>query len=286
MKLTHSSERMTPEFDKGELIYYEHIARYIFASQFIKNKSVLDVACGSGYGVKILLEHGAKNVIGVDNSKETIFHAKKYYGLKNATFVLADALKLPFKNNEFDVVTSFETIEHLKNRDLFIREVKRVLKERGLFILSTPNILVYPKGNPFHIKEFNPAELQSFLKKYFKNIKILFQNNSFATSILSSSSLKNNLEMNLKNFKDFKLSPNQGLYLVTIASDASIPKTLEESFLYNPGLPEKVSEKMGLLSRSLRETKDQLKEIRASRGFKIISKIHKTRIRIPVLKNV
>ena len=70
--MRYTGERMIPEFNEGEEIYLEHITRYIFASQFIKDKIVLDIACGSGYGSDYLLKNGARKVIGVDISKETV----------------------------------------------------------------------------------------------------------------------------------------------------------------------------------------------------------------------
>ena len=85
---------MIPEFNKGKEIYYEHIERYLFASQFVKNKRVIDLGCGPGYGSIIMSEHGATFVQGVDNSLETIRYAKELYGNKKTNFRVSDVQKL------------------------------------------------------------------------------------------------------------------------------------------------------------------------------------------------
>lgn len=144
--------------------YQMHINRYIFASRFVKNKVVLDVACGAGTGSRYLVSKGARKVVGVDISEDAIREAKTWNERGNgAEFVLSDAESLPLPSNSFDVVVSFETIEHLKEPERFLLECKRLLKKEGIFICSTPNKMIATPifrrpSNPYHVKEFYPQE--------------------------------------------------------------------------------------------------------------------------------
>jgi len=157
------------ECDEDSDIYQEHIERYKFAAEFVQGR-VLDIACGSGYGSKMLADR-AEEVWGGDISEEAIKIAKEKYSGENVHFRLMDASELPFDNNYFDLVVSFETIEHLKDSEKFVAEIKRVLKPGGRLILSTPDKRVTKKlgvENKFHVKEFGKKELADILKNDFK----------------------------------------------------------------------------------------------------------------------
>ena len=158
-------ERVLPNDERTKFLFQEHVIRYLFASQFVTSKTVLDAACGSGYGSSILLESGAKKVVGIDNSSEAIEYCEKNYKKENLEFKKDNCEKINL-DTQFDVAISFETIEHLKNQDNFLSEIKRVLKNDGIFIVSTPNTETYPSGNPFHSKEFTESEFKQFLGKY------------------------------------------------------------------------------------------------------------------------
>ncbi len=158
--------------DAGRLSPYwgEHAARYKFAQPFVENKTVLDIACGTGYGIG-LLKKNVKYVIGVDVETDAAREAKGECD-ERAGVLLGDGLKLPFADASFDVVTSFETLEHLRERNAFLAELKRVLRCDGLLVLSTPNAnYTQPVNgkptNPFHIFEYRPEELHTELGVYF-----------------------------------------------------------------------------------------------------------------------
>ncbi len=142
MKFT--GERYLPETVSPE-ISYEHWHRYLFANQYIKGKVILDIACGEGYGSNFLSET-AKKVLGVDISEESIIHASSKYLKDNLEFRQGSASSVPIKGKSiFDVIISFETIEHISEVDqgLFLNEVKRLLKPQGIFLVSTPNKFLY-----------------------------------------------------------------------------------------------------------------------------------------------
>lgn len=149
-KLENDYERMVPEYHEGKLIYAEHVTRYLAAQSVVKDKVVLDIASGSGYGTKILAE-SAKFVYGVDVNEAAVNYSKKKYASKNIEYLVGDGESIPLKDNSVDVVITFETIEHIKNYSKFLDEVARVLKPDGLAIVSTPNDLEFAEGNHFSL---------------------------------------------------------------------------------------------------------------------------------------
>ena len=97
-----TGERLVPGKVDLEL-EVEHMNRYIFASDLVKDKKVLDAACGTGYGTALLAQT-AQKVCGIDISEEAISYAKSNYSAKNVDFTVANIEKLPFENDFFDVV--------------------------------------------------------------------------------------------------------------------------------------------------------------------------------------
>ena len=152
MNVKFTGERLIPNLPELTFLYQEHIVRYLFASQFVRSKVVLDAACGTGYGSSLLLDKGAKKVIGVDISKDAIDYCNQNYKKENLEFKIDDCTKLNLNNSYFDAVVSFETIEHLKEPDSFLSEIQRILKRNGMLVISTPNKLTYQGSNQFHVK--------------------------------------------------------------------------------------------------------------------------------------
>lgn len=175
-KLEYTGERLIPldeRCSKQTKDYKEHLARYRFASRFVKNCKVLDAACGVGFGSYELLRNNAKYVVGIDISMEAIDYANTYYKKDRLKFLQMDATEMEFEKDTFDVVVSFETIEHLKDQAKFISEVKRVLKKDGFIIISSPNKVRSPgkeNTNPFHVKELLREEFFGLLHDNFETV--------------------------------------------------------------------------------------------------------------------
>jgi 2-polyprenyl-3-methyl-5-hydroxy-6-metoxy-1,4-benzoquinol methylase len=156
----------------------EHINRYAFALALVKNKVVLDVACGSGYGTE-LIARIAESVVGVDISRKALKYAKKHYKKRSILgFVLSDARFLPFRENAFQVIISFETIEHMDNHGIFLNELRNTLKAEGNLVISTPNARIpYSKNkrNPFHVRELSRNEFSELLMLFSSEMKYFGQ---------------------------------------------------------------------------------------------------------------
>ena len=181
MKFT--GERIIPDENfcsKSSKAYLEHEARYNFASKFVNGMKILDIACGTGYGSNILFNSGGKVVYGCDISSDAIEYAKKKYGKESINFETMNATNLDFPDNEFDCVVSFETIEHISDYKLVLKEFHRVLKNDGILIISTPNKDISSKGrekpsNPFHFNEFTIHEFSNLLDIFFNDVTLYSQ---------------------------------------------------------------------------------------------------------------
>jgi SAM-dependent methyltransferase len=155
----------------------EHRSRYHYAAPFTAGKLVLDVACGTGFGAAILRSGGAGGVIGFDLSWDALAQCRAGDGM---LFCRGDGTKLPIRDESFDAATSFETVEHIPDYAGFVRELHRVLRPGGVLVLSTPNALhTQPVDgvprNPFHVREFTPAELRELLLESFDRVRIYGQ---------------------------------------------------------------------------------------------------------------
>jgi ubiquinone/menaquinone biosynthesis C-methylase UbiE len=160
----------------------DHLARYECVSQFCKGKRVLDVATGTGYGANILRKNGATEVVAVDREKDALDYAALRYGTDGLRWVCADAYNLPFER-EFDVVVSFETIEHVKEPERFVRECKRVMKPGGKYIVSTPENVGGPLCSEFHEFEYNRQEFREVLERNFPRVEILGQRRELSMAV-------------------------------------------------------------------------------------------------------
>lgn len=175
--LKNEAERWIPGFI-FQNVENDHIKRYEFAGQYVKDKAVLDIACGSGRGSYHLATRGqAKSVIGCDISKDAIRYAKHRNMHPVVEFQIQDAEQY-IAINTFDRIISFETVEHLKGYDQFLRNMCVSLKDNGLLIISTPisnQPLDIEPINPYHKQEWGFQTFQDVLSKYFSIVEIYIQ---------------------------------------------------------------------------------------------------------------
>jgi SAM-dependent methyltransferase len=186
-ELTFTGERFLPNLT-GE-IWLEHWHRYHFAALAARGARVLDVASGEGYG-SALLAATATSVVGVDASADAVAHAQSTYaGLGNVEFVAGDCARLPFADAAFDVIVSFETIEHITAQRAFLAETRRLLAPGGLLLLSSPNKAEYTdrRGyeNPYHVAELYRDELSALLAECYPHTTWFGQGIGFCSTILA-----------------------------------------------------------------------------------------------------
>lgn len=174
VSLAFTNERLIPGMHDVSL-FNQHEDRYNFVAPFVKNKSVVDIACGVGMGSQLLRDAGASRVIGIDKEASAVDYAREEY--PDCIFVKCDAQHLLLENSSADVIVSFETIEHLQDPRRFLQECRRVLKAGGLFICSTPNRSVnsWWGSNPYHICEFLPEEFLRLAGSFFVDLEVYGQ---------------------------------------------------------------------------------------------------------------
>jgi len=222
IKLDDTGERMIPNYHKGTVMYAEHMTRYMSAVDIAKNKTVLDIASGSGYGTKMLSEK-AQKVYGVDVDGDSIKYAKENFPANNIEYLLGDGESIPLKDSTVDLVVTLETIEHIENYKKFISEIKRVMKDDGMAVISTPNKSEFTQGNHFHLHEFEYDELFSLLKKEFKYIDPYFQATWVNVAIASEKEIKTEgLLEDIQTYNMKPLSKNKYLYFYFLCSNKPI----------------------------------------------------------------
>lgn len=181
--LPFTGERFTPECVRE--IWYEHMHRYAYAVDICRGKRVLDAACGEGYGSALLAQVGA-DVLGLDIDSATIDHAtQRYRQVNNLRFESRDVTALDeFPDASFDVVVSFETLEHVHEQERMLTGFKRLLTPGGVLLISSPDKRTYSDlrdyHNEFHVRELYRDQLEALLKTHFVHTqlycqKLLFQ---------------------------------------------------------------------------------------------------------------
>ena len=227
--LPFTGERFVPGASGaiGEM-WYEHWHRYHYVLPLVAGKKVLDVACGAGYG-SALMSRRATDVCGVDISTAAITHASSMYANRaNLQFFEASCTQLPFDSARFEVVVSFETIEHIAEQAEFLDEIKRVLKPDGVLILSCPNKSEYSdkRGftNEFHVRELYRPELEALLAPRFARMRWLSQRNAYV-SLIVPEQLENAGGESLtvsQTASDSPVAPLPALYDVVVAGNDAL----------------------------------------------------------------
>ncbi len=233
-RIGFTGERCVIDSQEVAEIHLEHLHRYAVARKFCAGRRVLDIACGSGYGSAILAEC-AGHVTGVDIAADVVESNKKFYSMPNLDFRSGRAEKLEFGDGSFDVVVSFETIEHLpeSGQELFLSEIRRVLAPGGLLVISSPDKKYYTDAkhlfNEFHLHELYHDEFIARLKRDYRRVKFGRQKVFFA-SILKAEDDCGETDY----FSTFhnhssetcgiaEIEPGGYFYTLAIASDSELP---------------------------------------------------------------
>lgn len=131
---------------------------------------VLEIGCGEGYGLDFIAKN-ANSLTVIDKSKSVLDKIKNKHPKINILHQKIPPLS-NLKDNSFDIVISFQVIEHIKDANLFIKEIHRVLKPNGKAYITTPNSKKTIARNPWHYKEYNQTEINNLVKSSFVNYRI------------------------------------------------------------------------------------------------------------------
>lgn len=165
MKVLQTAERVSAEDPSSNYVFQRSLLAYLKAAEIISGQ-VLEVGCGMGYGVQHLSPKADKYLT-IDKFPSELDFSK----FPNVEF--RQMTVPPFagiEDNSFDFVVSFQVIEHIEDDNAFVKEIARVLKPGGKFIVTTPNIKMSITRNPWHVREYTILELKSLLSKYFSSV--------------------------------------------------------------------------------------------------------------------
>jgi len=142
-----------------------------------KGRSVLDWGCNDGYGLEILLPH-ASRIAGLDTGTLCVDAAQRRLPRVAGRIRKYDGERFPFGAETFDLIISFQVIEHVIDLDAFLRSVRLPLARQGAAVFTTPNRLIrldpgMKPWNPFHATEFSALDLHRELRRHFAEVTIL-----------------------------------------------------------------------------------------------------------------
>jgi SAM-dependent methyltransferase len=173
-------ERLIPE-DTQTPIHQIQVLRHLFVYEHVKERLkptdiVLDLGFGEGYGTSLLAPK-CHEIVGIDVEQKVVDYANQRHRTDNCHFEKYDGHTLPFDKEYFDIVVSFQVIEHIDNEPQFVSEIHRVLKPGGRLLLTTPNkaTRLNPGQKPFnrfHKREYYSHELEKVLKQSFSNVNV------------------------------------------------------------------------------------------------------------------
>jgi 2-polyprenyl-3-methyl-5-hydroxy-6-metoxy-1,4-benzoquinol methylase len=166
----HTAERVCPEYPDAS--FKNHLKVYEFVTQFVRDKVILEIGCGTGYGTNFLADC-AERIIAIDYSRQAIAYARRFYGHRKITYRLMNAERLDFPAAQFDFAFSSEVFEHLHNFEAHLEQVAAILKPGGLSFIATPNPEVTEQMSRFHVKEFRFEELRDLLRGHFSQVAIV-----------------------------------------------------------------------------------------------------------------
>jgi SAM-dependent methyltransferase len=169
-----TGERTLPDVPAENYWYRRHLIVYEWIAAQVAGGTVIDMACGEGYGSEVLARSAAE-VVGVDANPEAHEHAAARYSRPGLRFerALVDSYEQPA-----DAVVFLQTIEHLEDPGAVLDHFRSLLKPGGVVFVSTPNVLTLaPKGaprsdNPWHVHEYRRDEFERLCREHFAQVAL------------------------------------------------------------------------------------------------------------------
>jgi 2-polyprenyl-3-methyl-5-hydroxy-6-metoxy-1,4-benzoquinol methylase len=152
-----------------------HRARYEFAAKHAIGRRVIDLGSGTGYGARIMRDAGAESVIGIEINPEAVAYAQSRHGGNGVQFQEGHAEDTAMPDGGFDLVTSFECIEHVDDDHQLIDEAARILADGGTLICSVPHMWNDPTI-PHHLRYYDRLRLINLLCTRFTRVDLYCQN--------------------------------------------------------------------------------------------------------------
>ncbi|MBR3793927.1 MAG: class I SAM-dependent methyltransferase [Alistipes sp.] len=166
MMALQTAERVSARDASDNFVFQRSILAYYKAAELVSGR-VLEIGTGMGYGVEVVAP-AAERFITVDKSQAYSVDLPS-----NTEFRQMTVPPLDFADESFDYVISFQVIEHIKRDRDFVKEVSRVLRKGGSFIVSTPNAPMSLTRNPWHVREYRAEELRQLLAPHFESVEML-----------------------------------------------------------------------------------------------------------------
>jgi len=186
-----------------------------------KNAKILEIGSGKGNMLRYLKNEGCQ-VTGIDANKEYIDFGKKELGVE-ITMMSGDQLE--FNDNSFDIVMSFDVLEHIPNSDKHLEEVRRVLKPGGYYLLQTPNKWLNIPFEIVHQKSLTKYKTYHCSLHNFWEIKKRFRKHNFETSFVDIPVVNDFFKQKIKKFFG-----HAGLLLIRIINPDKLPTFLKTNF--------------------------------------------------------
>jgi len=162
----------------GEIVeYFRHVFAYKFLEKYItENDELLEVGYGSGVGANYISSF-VKKVTALDVNNELFEFTKKKFNRGNCEFSIYNGINFPFPDKSFNTIIMFQVIEHIKNDEEIIANIKGLLKENGQLVISTPNRKNRVKEGKkpwyrYHVREYDAIEFRNLLSKYFEDVTL------------------------------------------------------------------------------------------------------------------
>lgn len=144
-------------------IHHRLLKAYVIAREYIKG-DVLEVGCGEGRGIDWMIDR-TNSFTALDKIEEALVKLREKF--PKATFIAGNIPPFNAPSDAYDVVVSFQVIEHIQDDKAYLKEILRVLKPGGIALLTTPNRPMSLTRNPWHEREYTGAELLSLAKTIF-----------------------------------------------------------------------------------------------------------------------
>lgn len=169
MSRIYTTEITSEEITSDNPIHQRLFKAYVVAEDYVHG-DVLEVGCGEGRGIDLLIKK-ARTFTAVDKIGPVINRLQEKY--ETGKFISMNIPPLSgLADNTYDVVVSFQVIEHIEDDELFLREIHRVMKPGGIALLTTPNRRLSLTRNPWHIREYLPEELALLGKNIFDDVEV------------------------------------------------------------------------------------------------------------------